>query len=78
MKQYNIGDLILMRSNYPNKPLHRGIIIFCCDNRDWWGGGYYTVFWGETVDKSGTTGNVSYKKLNEWVHLQEAKVLSAE
>jgi len=65
MSRYNIGNLILVDESY-------AVILGLEDRDNWWGGGFYNVYW--LTEESFM--ELSYQQLERWLSNKEAQVFN--
>lgn len=53
-----------------------GIVLSLNANNDWWGGGYYNVFWNDG-EKSVYEREVAYEEMHRWKLADLVKVFPA-
>jgi len=71
---YNIGDLVIFNDKHANQK-YTGIITNSTKEKDWWGGGYYTIVWEYPENYQGTKDKkVSFEQLRDWAQNKEAVV----
>ena len=75
--KYKVGDIIYLKDSEKHTlgraDIYTGIILSVNMHKDWWGGGYYKVYWSEEPFTKGDNA-ISIGSVIQWKDNKEAEI----